>query len=74
MARSLNRAQIIGNVVKDGEYKLTPQNTPICIFTVATNRSWKTSTGELKEEADYHRVVAWQKLADICRLWQQLRF
>lgn len=66
MARSLNRAQIIGNVVKDGDFRLTPQNTPICVFTVATNRNWKTAAGELKEEANYHRVVAWQKLAEIC--------
>ena len=66
MARSLNRGQIIGNVVKDGDYRLTPQNTPICVFTVATNRNWKTAAGEQKEEADYHRVVAWQKLAEIC--------
>lgn len=66
MARSLNRAQIIGNVVKDGDFRLTPTGTPICVFTVATNRNWKTSSGELKEEANYHRVVAWQKLAEIC--------
>ncbi len=66
MARSLNRAQIIGNVVKDGDFRLTPTGTPICVFTVATNRNWKTSTGELKEEANYHRVVTWQKLAEIC--------
>ena len=66
MARSLNRAQVIGNVVKDAEYKVTPQNTPICIFTVATNRNWKTAAGEVKEETDFHRVVAWQKLAEIC--------
>ena len=66
MARSLNRAQIIGNVVKDGDFRLTPTGIPICVFTVATNRSWKTAAGELKEEANYHRVVAWQKLAEIC--------
>lgn len=68
MSRSLNRAQIIGNAVKDGEFKLTPSNTPICTFTVATNRSWKTAAGELKEETDFHRIVAWQKLAEICKL------
>lgn len=66
MARSLNRAQLIGNVVKDAEYKVTAQNTPICTFTVATNRNWKTAAGDLKEESDFHRIVAWQKLADIC--------
>lgn len=66
MSKSLNRAELIGNVVKDAEYKTTSQNTPLCIFVVATNRIWKTSTGEAKEEADFHRIVAWNKLAEIC--------
>lgn len=64
--RSLNRATIIGNVVKDADYRITTQNTPMCFFSVATNRGWKTSLGEEKEEAEFHRVVAWQKLAEIC--------
>ena len=66
MARSLNRATLIGNLVKDVEYKVTPQGTPISTFIVATNRSWKTTTGEQKEDTEFHRIVAWQKLADIC--------
>ncbi len=66
MAKNINRAELLGNVVRDAEYKVTAQNTPICTFAVATNRSWKTSLGEAKEDVDFHRIVAWQKLAEIC--------
>jgi single-strand DNA-binding protein len=65
-SRSLNRITLIGNLTRDPELKYTPQGTAVCTFGIATNRSWATSTGELKEEAQFHRVVAWQKLAELC--------
>src|SRR3989344_4323716 len=66
MARSLNRAQLIGNLTRDPELRYTPSGTAVCTFSVATNRSWTTDTGEKREEADFHRIVAWNKLAEIC--------
>jgi len=66
MARSLNKAQLIGNLTRDPELRYTPQGTAVCTFTVATNRQWKTDSGDLRDEADFHRVVAWDKLAEIC--------
>lgn len=66
MAKGLNKAQIIGNLVKDVELKYTPQGTAVCTFSVATNRSWKNSQGEPQDEATFHRVVAWAKLAELC--------
>ncbi|OGH37694.1 MAG: hypothetical protein A3B44_00300 [Candidatus Levybacteria bacterium RIFCSPLOWO2_01_FULL_38_21] len=66
MARSLNRAQIIGNLTRDPELRYTPNGTAVCSFSVATNRRWTTETGEKRDEADFHRVVAWNKLAEIC--------
>src|SRR3990167_9236710 len=66
MAKSLNQVQLIGNLTRDPELKYTPQGTAVCTFSVATNRTWKTETGESKEEADFHRVVAWRQLAEIC--------
>ncbi len=66
MARSLNRVQIIGNLTRDPELRYTPNGTAVCSFSVATNRSWTTDTGEKREEAEFHRVVAWNKLAEIC--------
>ena len=66
MARSLNRVQLIGNLTRDPELRYTPTGAAVCTFSLATNRSWTTDAGEKKEEADFHRVVAWNKLAEIC--------
>jgi len=66
MARSLNKVQLIGNLAKDPELRYTPNGNAVCTFTLATNRSWTTESGEKKEEADFHRIVAWNKLAELC--------
>lgn len=66
MARSLNRVQLIGNLTRDPELRYTPQGTAVCSFSIATNRSWTTDSGEKKDEADFHRIVAWNKLAELC--------
>jgi single-strand DNA-binding protein len=66
MARSLNRVQLIGNLTRDPELRYTPAGTAVCSFSIATNRSWTTDTGEKKDEADFHRIVAWNKLAELC--------
>ena len=66
MARSLNRAQLIGNLTRDPELRYTPNGTAVCSFGLATNRSWKTDTGEKREEAEFHNIVAWNKLAELC--------
>ncbi len=65
-SRSLNRVILIGNLTRDPELKYTPNGTAVCTFGVATNRSWTTQDGQTKEETQYHRVVAWQKLAELC--------
>ena len=66
MARSLNRVQLIGNLTRDPELRYTPQGTAVCSFGIATNRSWTTDTGEKRDEAEFHRIVAWNKLAELC--------
>ena len=66
MARSLNKVELIGNLTRDPELRYTPQGTAVCTFGLATNRSWVTDSGEKKEEADFHRLVAWNKLAELC--------
>ena len=66
MARSLNRVQLIGNLTRDPELRYTPQGTAVCSFGMATNRSWTTDAGEKRDEADFHRIVAWSKLAELC--------
>jgi single-strand DNA-binding protein len=65
-SRSLNRVTLIGNLTRDPELKYTPAGTAVCTFGVATNRSWTTAEGQTKEEAQYHRIVAWHKLAELC--------
>lgn len=66
MARSLNRAQLIGNLTRDPELRYTPNGTAVCSFNLATNRNWTTDTGEKREETEFHRIVAWNKLAELC--------
>lgn len=66
MARSLNKVELIGNLTRDPELRYTPQGTAVCTFGLATNRSWVTDSGEKKEEAEFHRIVAWNKLAELC--------
>ncbi len=66
MARSLNKVELIGNLTRDPELRYTPQGTAVCTFGLATNRSWTTDSGEKREEADFHRLVAWNKLAELC--------
>jgi len=65
-SRSLNRVIIIGNLTRDPELKYTPNGTAVCTFGVATNRTWTTADGQQKEDVQYHRIVAWQKLAELC--------
>ena len=66
MARSLNRVQLIGNLTRDPELRYTPTGTAVCTFGIATNRSWTTDTGEKKEETEFHKIVAWNKLGELC--------
>lgn len=66
MARSLNKVILIGNLTRDPELRYTPNGNAVCSFGVATNRQWTTDSGEKKEDAEFHRLVAWNKLAEIC--------
>ena len=66
MARSLNRVELIGNLTRDPELRYTPSGTAVCSFGLATNRSWTTDTGEKHEESEFHNIVAWNKLAELC--------
>lgn len=61
----LNRAQIIGRITQNPELKQTASGQSVVSFSVATNRVWKDSSGEKKESAEFHNIVAWGKLAEI---------
>jgi single-strand DNA-binding protein len=65
--RSLNKVILIGNLTRDPELRYTPQGTPVCSFGMATNRSWMPAGGEERqEEVEFHNIVAWSKLAELC--------
>lgn len=63
--RNVNKVILIGNLTKDPEVRYTPQGTAVANFTVATNRSWSVD-GVQKEAVDFHNIVAWNKLAELC--------
>lgn len=64
-SRSWNRVELIGNITRDPELRYTPNGAAVSSFGIATNRSY-ISEGERKEEVDFHRIVAWNKLAELC--------
>ncbi len=64
--RSLNKVMLIGNLTRDPELRYTPQGTAVCTMGLATNRTWITDSGDKKEETEFHRIVAWNKLAELC--------
>ena len=66
MARSLNKVSLIGNLTRDPELRYTPQGNAVCTFGLATNRQWTTEGGEKKEDVEFHRIVSWNKLAELC--------
>ena len=66
MARSLNKVQLIGNLTRDPELRYTPSGAAVTSFGLATNRSWTTDTGEKHDEPEFHNIVAWNKLAELC--------
>ena len=66
-ARSLNKVMLIGNLTRDPEMRYTNSGTPVVTFGMATNKSWKDTEGETKEIAEFHNLVAWNKMAEICQ-------
>ena len=66
-SRSLNTVMLIGNLTRDVEVRYTPSGTAVATFGLATNRSWSSGDGsDRQEETQFHRIVAWSKLAEIC--------
>lgn len=58
---------LIGNLTRDPNLRFTPNSTAVCSFGLATNRSWTSAEGgEKQERVDFHNIVAWSKLAEIC--------
>lgn len=67
MARDLNKVQLTGRLGADPTMRNTPQGSTITTFRVASNRSWRSSSGASHEETEWFRIVAWDQLAEECR-------
>jgi single-strand DNA-binding protein len=65
MARGVNKVILIGNLGKDPEMRYTQSGTAVANFTLATTDSW-TKDGETNERTEWHNIVAWARLAEIC--------
>ena len=63
---SVNKVILIGNLGRDPEIRTTPQGTSLARFSVATSTTWKDASGAKQERTEWHDVVAWEKLAQIC--------
>ena len=65
-SRSLNKALLIGNLTRNPVLRETANGVMVCTFGIATNTSWKDKGGNVKEKAEYHNLIAFNKLAEIC--------
>jgi len=70
MARGVNKVILIGNLGKDPEIRYTQNGTAVVNFTLATTDSW-TKDGETNERTEWHNIVAWARLAEICNQYLQ---
>ncbi len=62
---SVNKVILIGNLGRDPEVRYAPSGAAVCNVSIATTRQWKDKSGEKKEETDWHRVVFYDRLAEI---------
>ncbi len=67
MAKSVNKVILVGRLGRDPELKYTASGTPFCRFSMATDDVWNDKgTGERQEKTEWHNIVAWDRLAEIC--------
>ncbi len=67
MRRGLNKVMIIGRLGRDPEMRYTASGRAVTTFSVATSRTWTTASGERRTETEWFNVVAWGKLAEVCK-------
>jgi single-strand DNA-binding protein len=66
MAGTVNKVILVGRLGKDPELKYTPSGAAVAKFSLATDESFKDKTGEKQDHTEWHNIVAWNKLAEIC--------
>jgi len=62
---NLNKVMILGNITRDPEMRTTPAGKAVVTLGVATNRRWTNASGQKQEQAEFHNVVLWGRLAEI---------
>ncbi|HVE86479.1 MAG TPA: single-stranded DNA-binding protein [Myxococcales bacterium] len=62
----VNKVILIGNLGRDPEVRFTPSGQAVANFTIATNESWTDKQGQKQERTEWHRIVVWGKLAELC--------
>jgi single-strand DNA-binding protein len=65
MAKSVNKVILIGNLGKDPEIRYTPSGTAVATLALATNERYKDKDGNWQDKTEWHKVIAWQRLAEI---------
>jgi single-strand DNA-binding protein len=63
---SINKVMLIGRLGQDPELKYTPSGAAVCNFSMATSDSWTDKAGQKQERTEWHRIVVWGKLAELC--------
>ncbi len=66
MAGGINKVILIGNLGKAPEVRFTPSGQAVANFTLATNETWNDKSGQKQERTEWHRIVVWGKLAELC--------
>lgn len=66
MAGGVNKVILVGNLGADPDLKKTPSGAAVCELRIATNESWNDKNGQKQERTEWHRVVVWGKLGEIC--------
>ena len=67
----LNKVMIIGRLTQDPEVRTIPSGQNVATFSLATNLSWNDQQGKKQEKVEYHNIVTWRKLAEICGQYLQ---
>ena len=62
----LNKVMLIGNLGADPEVRYTQNGTPVATFRIATTERWKDDKGQMKEQTEWHNIVAWRRQAEVC--------
>lgn len=63
---SINKVMLIGRLGQDPELKYTPSGTAVCNFSLATSESWTDKQGQKQEKTEWHRIVVWGKIGELC--------